>query len=385
MRPELTKLARRAGAALVWPVKAPWRALRGTGRLLGSFRTWVVIFCLIVLVLVAYYAAADRYTPMTSDAYVQAYVVQVAGRVEGQVVRVHVLENERVKKGDLLFEIDPRPFQHAVARLEARLAYAVQQVAQLRADHEAARAEHVRLEAEERYAGVVHSQEKGIYAKKATTERKYLDAEQRHVAAKALVEKSAQLVQRAADALKARIQNEHALIAEVKAELATAKLNLEFTRVYAPADGFITNLQLREGSYAHIGQPLLTCIDDSQWLIVANFRETCLERMAAGQPCLVSFNNYPGRLFDGRVYRIGWGVSQGQGTPSGQLPTVPNVPGWIRVAQRFQVRIELDDPSAVPLRVGMRVAVSVYPDRDHFLKPVTEAFHQFLAWLDFLL
>lgn len=107
--------------------------------------------------------------------------------------------------------------------------------------------------------------------------------------------------------------------------------------------------------------------------------------MSPGQPCRISFNNYPGRIFSGQVYRIGWGVSQGQGTPSGQLPAVANVPGWIRVAQRFQVRLELDNPDEVPLRVGMRATVSVYTEPDHFLNAVTESMHQFLAWLDFLI
>lgn len=172
------------------------------------------------------------------------------------MVRVHVQDNDRVKKGELLFEIDPRPFEHKVALLEAKLAYAVQQVAQLGADREAARAEQARIEAEERYARAVHAQEKAIFDKESTTERKYLDALQKFKSAEAAVAKSAQLVRRALEALQARIGNEHALVAQVKAELATAKLNLEFTRVYAPADGYVTNLQLRDGAYAHAGQPL---------------------------------------------------------------------------------------------------------------------------------
>src|ERR1700688_3160517 len=99
-------------AVLLFPVKI--------GRkLLLSARAWVLFILLVIAALVAYYVLSDRHTPWTTDAYVQAYVIQVAPRVEGQVVQVHVRKNQAVKKGDLLFEIDPRPFKHRVDLLIA--------------------------------------------------------------------------------------------------------------------------------------------------------------------------------------------------------------------------------------------------------------------------
>src|SRR5881409_1992829 len=115
--------------------------LAGVSRVLPSARTLVLGVLLIIAILIAYYVLADRYTPFTTDGYVQAYVIQVAPRIEGQVVRVHVLENQPVRKGDLLFEIDPRPFEHRVALLEAKLVEAVQQVAQLESELTASQAE----------------------------------------------------------------------------------------------------------------------------------------------------------------------------------------------------------------------------------------------------
>ncbi len=374
----------RLGRALVWPFRLAWGSLCGLARLRHSFRAWVIFLFLVIVVLVAYYVTADRYTPFTTDAYVQAYVVQVAARVEGQVVRVHVKDNDRVRRGDLLFEIDSRPFEHKVAQFEAKLEWTKQQVAQLTTDRDAARYEHERLLAEEKYAHAVYDQEERIFKGESTTERKYLDAVQKHKAALAALDRSAKLVLRAEQALEARIGSEHALIAEVKAQLASAKLDLEWTRIFAPADGYVTDLQLREGAYAHVGQPLLSCIDDSQWLVVANVRESCLERLAAGQPAQVSFKNYPWRRFAAHVFSVGWGVGEGQGTPSGSLPQVREARTWIRVAQRFQVRLALDDPNAVPLPVGMTSTISVYTEPDCPLNPVTEAYHQFLAWLDCL-
>src|SRR5262249_39768886 len=152
-----------------------------------------------------YYVESDRHTPFTTDAYVQAYVVQVAPRVEGQVVHVYVQENQAVKKGDLLFEIDRRPFQHRVDLLIAKRAEAVQQVAQLEAELAAAKAEDARLIAEEAYARTVHGQEQAIYKQDATTDRKYVEAAQKYKAAQASLERSRAQVRRVEQALAARV------------------------------------------------------------------------------------------------------------------------------------------------------------------------------------
>src|SRR4051794_13852347 len=121
-----------------WCVRVPWSMLKwliaGGRKLLLSARVWVLCVLLVIATLVAYYMLSDRYTPFTTDAYVQAFVIQVAPRVEGQVVRVHVLENQAIRKGDRLFEIDSRPFEHRVAVLEAKLAQAIQQVAQMESE-----------------------------------------------------------------------------------------------------------------------------------------------------------------------------------------------------------------------------------------------------------
>ena len=158
-------------------VTSPWKLLKalltGGQRLLLSARAWILFILFVIVALVAYYVQSDRHTPLTTDAYVQAYVVQVAPRVEGQVVHVHVQENQAVKKGDLLFEIDRRPFQHRVDLLIAKRAEAVQQVAQQEAELAAAKAEDARLLAEEAYARTVHEQERDDLKQDATTDRKY--------------------------------------------------------------------------------------------------------------------------------------------------------------------------------------------------------------------
>ena len=353
-------------------------------KLLLSARAWILFVLLVIAALVAYYVLSDRHTPFTTDAYVQAYVIQVAPRIEGQVVHVHVRENQPVKKGELLFEIDRRPFQHRVDLLIAKRVEAVQQVAQLDAELSAARAEDARLVAEEAYAREVHGQEKAIYKQEATTDRKYLDAIQKYKAAQAALERSRAQVRKVEQALAARVGAEHALVAEVEAQLAEARLNLDWTRIYAPANGYVTNVQLREGSYVHVGVPVLTCIDGDQWWVVANFRENSLENVRPGQRVGLTFNTYPGRIFPGVVESVGWGVNQGQGTPSGSLPAIPEPQNWIRLAQRFQVRITPQLPPGDPLRVGATASVAVYTREEYWLNRVTETLQKIEAALEHL-
>jgi multidrug resistance efflux pump len=353
-------------------------------RLMLSARAWVLFVLSVIAVLVVYYVLSDRHTPFTTDAYVQAYVIQVAARVEGQVVRVHVQENQAVKKGELLFEIDPRPFEYRLALLEAKRVDAIQQVAQMESELSAAKADDARLVAEEVYARSVYDQEKEIYKQKATTDRKYLDAVQKYNAAQAARERGLAQTHKAEQALAARIGEEHALVAAVRAELDEAKLNLEWTRVYAPANGYVTNVQLREGSYVHVGTPVLTCIDGDQWWVVANFRENSLENLRSGQRVGLAFNTYPGHIFPGVVQTVGWGVDEGQGSPSGNLPAIQEPKNWIRLAQRFQVRITPQLPEGYPLRVGATASVAVYTREGYWLNGLTKAWQRVVATFDYL-
>lgn len=359
-----------------------WKVFQPTAqRLVRSIRAWVAFIVLLILALATYYILSDLYTPFTTDAYVQAYVVQVAPRVEGQVVSVRVQENQAVNKGDLLFQIDPRPYEHQVELLTAKRVEAVQQVAQMESELAAAKADDDRLVAEEAYAKVVHDQENEIYKKDATTDRSYVAAVQKHKAAEAARQQGEAQTRKIEQALAARIGEVHALVAEVEAQLAQAMLNLEWTRVYSPANGYVTNVQLRDGAYVHVGTPVITCVDGDQWWVVANFRENALSRLRAGQPARVAFRSLPASVFPAKVVSVGWGVSQGQGVPSGQLPDVRVPESWVPPAQRFQVRLELEEPDSVPMRVGMTGSVAVYTEPRGLLNYVTGLWHRVIAWL----
>ena len=345
-----------------------------------SVRFWVLGILLIIAALVTYYVLANRYTPFTTDAYVQAFVIQVASQVEGQVIRVNVLENQPIRKGDLLFEIDPRPFEYRVALLEAKLDQANKQVALTESELVAAKADISRSAAEEAYARVVQEQETEIRKQLATTERRYLHAISQHQVAQADRKRSQAISHKAAEAL----ATQKAMVAEIRAQLEDARLNLSWTRTYAPANGYITNMQLRVGSFAHTGIPVLTCIDRDHWWVVANCRENSLEYLKPGQRVGLSFNTYPGRIFPGVVQTVGWGVYQGQAAPSGNLPAVPEPQNWIRLSQRFQVWVTPQMPPEYPLRIGATATVAVYTRERYWLNGVTEFWHKIVSLFDYL-
>jgi multidrug resistance efflux pump len=357
------------------------RRLSAKGRsLLLSARFWVLGILLVIAAMVTYYVLANRYTPFTTDAYVQAFVIQVASQVEGQVVKVNVLENQPVKKGDPLFEIDPRPFEYQVALLEAKLDQARRQIAQIDSQLMASKADIARSAAEEKYARTVQEQETEIRRQLATTERRYLHAISQYQVAQADHKRSQAMTRKTVEAL----ATQKAIVAETKAQLANARLNLNWTRTYAPANGYVTNVQLRAGSYAHIGIPVLTFIDSDQWWVVANCRENSLEYLKPGQRVGLSFNTYPGRIFKGVVQTVGWGVYEGQAAPSGNLPAVSEPKNWIRLSQRFQVWVTPEMPPEYPLRIGATATVAVYTRDKYWLNGVTRTWHKIVSLLDYI-
>ena len=380
----MTTILARVGSVARALIHAPLAVLRWLGRFFTSARGVALLIVGFILLIVLYFAVSNRHAPYTSDAYVQAYVIQVASRVDGQVTEVFVGENQAVVAGQPLFRIDPRPYEHRVAVLEAKLVLAKTQVTQLESELAAVQAEGGRITAEDDYAQQVFQQESAIFKGEATTERRFLDATQKRKIAQAARSKHAATVKKAEEALAARIGNEHALVAEASALLRDAKLNLEWTLIVAPVNGYVTNVMLRPGAYAHTGKPVMTCIDGDHWWVVANLRENGLENVRPGQAAGLTFNTYPGRVFPGELVTVGWGVEEGQGIPSGELPLVHGERAWLRPAQRFQLRIRPDVPPEVKLRVGSTATATIYANPDHDISRLARGWQQLVAWFDYL-
>jgi multidrug resistance efflux pump len=274
------------------------------------------------VVLVAVAAAGVKYrhylfNPWTRDGQVHAQVIQITPRVTGPIIALPIRDNQRVQAGDLLFEIDPRTFEAAVKQNKADLEQARVKVDDAR--DEAARVERIRR------------RDKGAVSAEELTRRK--------------------------NTLRAA----QAKVLAAEAALEEAELNLEFTRVKAPVDGYVTNLNLRLGSQAVANQPTLALVDINSFWIYAFFRENFIEGIEPGDRAIVTLMSYPDQPLEGRVDSLGWGIYQQDGsTGQNLLPSIAPTFEWIRLAERIPVRVHLDEvPDGIDLRIGTTASVLV--------------------------
>lgn len=351
---------------------APANPLRGVA---------LTVVILIVL-LFAVSIVMERRTPSTSQAVVQAYVVNMAPEVSGRVTEIAVLDNARVKAGQLLFRVDPLPYRLAVREAEARLEEAGQAIGANTASVDAAQAMLVSARAQrdnvrEQAKRVAQMVERGVFA----TARQD-DADASLGSAEAAVSKAQADLQRARQQLGAE-GSDNPQLKQALAALEKARLELGRTDIVAPSDGVVTNLQLAVGQVVSVGQPSLTFIDTDIVWVSAAFKENSLEHVQADDPAELVFDVLPGRVFKGRVESVGWGVSQ-EGSSHTALPSVRNQSGWVRDPQRFPVRLIVEEPHPVGPRYGSQVTVVIYTD-DNPLTNWLGAFTARLgAWLNYV-
>jgi len=326
--------------------------------------------------------------PRTDDAYVAADVVQVAAQVEGPIVKAPIQNNAAVKAGDLLFEIDPKPFQIAVDQARAELAQTRQDVASLtdavktaeadvdsaKADVETARdkiksTEAALVRAKEEYARQQRMDRQGATSKKAVQSAraafKEADADNEE-ANSGLAQAEAEMRQARTKLAQAQDElgapgDENARTLLAKAKLADAKLNLSYTKVTAVQDAYVTGLNLPPGNYVSVGEPLFTLVTTTTWRITGNFLETDLARIKPGQKAVIRLQSYPDHRLEGVVEGISWGIAQQAGdVERGGLPNVTPTVDWVRLAQRFPVSVKfVDVPPEVKLRIGMNGNVQI--------------------------
>jgi multidrug resistance efflux pump len=308
-----------------------------------------------------YYRHAERY-PSTDDAYVDADVVGIVAQVAGPIVNLPIVDNQAVRTGDLLFEIDPRPFRISVEKARAELEKTGQNVSALADEVASAEARVQEAKASLRLAETQWKRVEPL-AKLGALPFQDLDKAQA-----GLDDARAGLADTQAGLTKAQHQlgasgEDNADVRAALAQLEYAELQLSYTRVIAPANGYVTDLTLSLGSYANVGSAMLALVNTDSWRIVAYMKETQLRHIRSAQPTRVYLPAYPGVRFEGLVQGIGWGVeqqdSEGQRGPDG-VPNVNPTVDWVRMAQRFPVRIALVDPDPThPLRKGMRAAVRI--------------------------
>jgi multidrug resistance efflux pump len=368
------------------PEKVPTEASPPAPERLDPVRKWVLILSAFCLVMLAWYMAADRYTPFTTQARVSAFVVPVAPQVAGEILSVDVRTNQIVKKGQLLAQIDPARYQLAVASAEAQLALTLQNlkvsssaVDAAAASLEAAKAALVKATQNEARLKRIEAEVPG-----AISQRLLESATASRSEAEAQVTNARANLQKSIETLGPRDDSNPQVLA-ARAALDKARLDLKYTRIVAPNDGLVTDLRVDVGNFAATGQPLMTFVAVHQIWVEANLTENNLGHIEPGDAVDLVLDIWPEKVLRGRVRNITYGVTAAESTSKpGGLPTVQNARDWLRNAQRFPVVIDFENPAEATqlgARVGSQVSVLVYTGD----RPVLNALGRFLMWLSGIL
>lgn len=380
---------------------------------IGVVATAIVVLLLVVL--------ETDYYPRTDDASVRANFIQIAPEVSGRLVDLPVKDNMLVKKGTLLFVIDPRPYEYALQQALADQAILEEQIIdekrKIAAQHNAedaaraglhisttgiktalsniemakaavtrARAGASAAEAQLKYATNDRDRIAPLLKKKYVTVDQVDQANTAVRVAQGSFDASlAALSQAQAQYSAAVLQQEQAnaaaseseskldqaghdvdrietLIAQRPAKAAkvlSARLDLEYCRVVAPFDAYVTNMNISEGAYAHPGSPMFTLIDTRNWWVIANYRESKLKAIRAGSHVDVYLMGHPDRKFNGVVESVGFGVFPEDGAVSNGLPNIERTLNWVHLSTRFPVRVRVQDPDPALFRMGETAATVV--------------------------
>lgn len=321
-----------------------------------TIRYLIISVIIIILGVGGYwYWYQTKYYPSTDDAYLHAHFIEVSPQVSGEVAQVSVHDHEQVKKGQLLYQIDPQTFRLEVEKAQATLTLAKQNVATLKANVTAAQnAVHqaqIRYENAQATAARQTKLLKHGYTNQQAAQDAVDNAKGAYAALKLTKAKLA-----AAQAQLGPLKIEQAQIKHAKSALKIAESNLKDTTITAACYGHLARMTLRPGDYVQAGRNNFVLICNRPWWVQANFKETNLERIHPGQSVSVSVDMYPHHAFKGRVVSIG----PATGSAFSLLPPENATGNWVKVTQRIPVRILILNPSSsYPLRVGASASVSV--------------------------
>jgi len=307
----------------------------------------------------AVYLNAEPYVS-TDDAFVRAAKITVNARIAGQAVEIAVHDNERVRQGQVLFRIDPEPYQIAVDQAEALLGTARLQIDALKATYREQQAELQSARDAAAYDEREYDRKKALVVSDFTPRATFDRAETDFKVARQQVASIEQQIANTVAALDGNPDIEidrHPTVRAVKAQLDRARLNLSYATVRAPDDGVVTRVDdLQIGSFVNPGAPVFSLLSSHRIWIEANFRETGLTHMHPGQEATIDVDAYPGHALKAHIVSM----SPGTGSDFAVLPPENATGNWVKVVQRLPVRIELDkvDPNR-PLFSGISVTARI--------------------------
>ncbi len=287
----------------------------------------------------------------TDDAFVEGRFVQIAPKVSGQVISLNVDDNDYVKEGDLLLEIDPKDFENKVKELESALQEA-------KANKNVSTSEIDKSSADLANANKNLDFAKKDFMRYSKLRKNGLCTKQQYEKAETVYKESLERQNAmSANVKSSKSKNEASLshIDKIEAQLAQAKLDLSYTKIYAPQEGYVSARSVEKGNYVNKAQPLMSVVSPKIW-IVANFKETQVGKMKKGQPVTIKIDTYPNKKFRGKVDSI----QLSSGAKASLFPPENAVGSYIKVVQRIPVKIVFDeDVSSYIIAPGMSVVPKV--------------------------
>jgi membrane fusion protein (multidrug efflux system) len=361
------------------------------GKSFKKKRIALTVFGVVVLVgiiVALIYAQYSKNHISTDDAFIKATTVAISPKVTGTVTAVHVTDNQPVKKGDLLIEIDPSVYETKVNDAQAALQSAQAGLAEARVQVKVAR-----TQLAQRQAGVGAARAaldlarvtlnqantdlkriKALYDQQTVPRERYDNAVTAQRVARAQQNAASQRLREAQAALKTQralivqaesvVPTKEATVAQKEAQLDAAQLQLGYTKITAPFDSVVTQKNVDAGTEAHAGQPLMYLVDLNDIWVVANYKETLLTRVRPGQPVSIKVDSYPGLDLTGTVHSI----MSGTGAVFSLFPPENATGNYVKVVQRIPVRIDLDknqDTGRRVLRAGMSVVPTIHTTGSH--------------------
>lgn len=316
---------------------------------------WVTGLVVIAAAVICYMQYEKMY-PSTDDAYVKAHIIQIAPQINGSVTAIYTQDHATVKKGQLLFKLDDKQEQIAVAQAQAGLEQAIQQYHANQMNVDSSKAMVAERKAQLAQAKTHAGRINALVAKKLSPPDEGDEATKDLNVAQATYAASLKQLAQAKDQLGAAGDN-NAAIKSARADLAKAQLNLSYTRVTAPTDGYIANFTLRKGDQVTAYQALFSLVANHEYWIEANYKETDLDNIKVGQPATIKIDMYPDQSYTGTVQSI----SSGSGSSFSVLPPENASGNWVKVTQRFPVKLTFTNPKLASnqLRIGSSAKVTI--------------------------
>ncbi|MCG7588150.1 HlyD family secretion protein [Photobacterium sp. OFAV2-7] len=348
-----------------------------------QFKSWMRFLIAFFFLLFAYIVIADRHAPLTTEGRVQGYVVQVAPEVTGKITQVFVTNNQKVKQGDALFEIDERKYRIALDKATLSLRSALEKEETLYSQREAALANISRARANYNNTHREYQRLEKLSFKKVISQSNLDNAAAQDHIAKATLRAQEQNLK----VIETQLGDEKGKSTAVllaQNMVNSANLDLSYTVVTAPSDGVVTNLQLEVGTMARVNAPLLTFVPTGSMWVAADFREKSVAGVDGNYSALVTFDANPGEVYRFSIKSRDYGVAAAQQQPNGSLTQVEKNNRWVRDAQRTRVNLENNEHLPNSLFVGSRATIVLYPSDSAFwsLMATTQAY--LASWFHFI-